>query len=65
MHGIISGAILGVAVIAFIGVYRSIGNWKTTKRRPPGWVLGIQVGLQLLLGFVALFFALWIMFVGA
>lgn len=64
MHGMVLGAILGVAAIAFMGAYRSIDNWKNTRRRPPVWVLGLQVGLQVLLGLISLIFGLWIMLFG-
>jgi hypothetical protein len=64
MHGLVSGAILGVAAIAFMGAYRSVSNWNNSAKRPPGWVLAIQVGLQVALGITAAIFALFVMFVG-
>ena len=64
MDGIIIGAILGVAFMAFLGAARSVRNWKSTTRRPPAWVLGIQVGLQVVLGIVALIFAIYFLIAG-
>ncbi|MCZ7607253.1 MAG: hypothetical protein M5U25_14525 [Planctomycetota bacterium] len=64
MHGLVVGAILGVAAIAFIGAWRSINNWKTSSRRPPAWVLVIQVGLQIALGVTAAVFAIYFMLFG-
>jgi len=64
MHGILSGALLGMGVIAFVGVYRSLQNWKNSKRRPPVWVLGIQLVAQAAIGLTSIVFALWFMFAG-
>ena len=64
MHGLIVGAILGVAFMGFMGAYRSVRNWKATKRRPPVWVLAIQVGLQAALGLVSLTYAIYFMVAG-
>ncbi|MCB9893186.1 MAG: hypothetical protein H6839_01905 [Planctomycetes bacterium] len=64
MHGLIVGAILGVAFMGFMGAYRSVRTWKSVKRRPPVWVLGIQVGLQVALGVVALVYAIYFMIGG-
>jgi hypothetical protein len=64
MHGVIVGAILGIAFIAFVGAGRSVRNWKASKKRPPVWLLGLQVGLQVALGIVAAAFALYFMLAG-
>jgi phosphate/sulfate permease len=64
MHGLVVGAILGVGAIAFVGAYRSVNNWKTSSRRPPAWVIAIQVGLQIALGITAAMFAIYFMLFG-
>jgi hypothetical protein len=64
MHGVIVGAILGVAFMGFMGAYRSVRNWSNSKRRPPVWVLAVQVGLQAALGLVALIYAIYFMVAG-
>jgi hypothetical protein len=59
MHGVLVGAVFGMAVLAFIGAWRSVQFWRGSKRRPHRWVLYIQVGAQVLLGLAALVFGIW------
>ncbi len=64
MHGVLTGAILGMAMIAFMGAYRSVANWRGSKRRPAKWAITIQVGLQVFLGLCCLVFGLWFLLFG-
>jgi hypothetical protein len=64
MHGILTGAVFGMTLIAFVGAWRSIQNWRGSKRRPPLWVLCIQVGAQVALGATALAFGIWFLVEG-
>lgn len=64
MHGVLTGAILGMAMIAFMGAYRSVANWRGSKRRPAKWAITIQVGLQVFLGLCCLVFGLWLLLFG-
>lgn len=59
MHGILVGAVFGMALIAFVGARRSVQYWRNSKRRPPVWVLYLQVGAQGLIGLTALVFGIW------
>ena len=45
-------------------VYRSLQNWKTSKRRPPVWVLGLQLVLQAAIGLTSVVAGFWFMFAG-
>lgn len=64
MHGVLVGAVFGMAVIAFVGAWRSVRNWRNSARRPARWVLGLQVGLQVMIGVVCVLFGLWFLIVG-
>jgi formate hydrogenlyase subunit 3/multisubunit Na+/H+ antiporter MnhD subunit len=64
MHGVLVGAVFGMAVIAFMGAWRSLRNWRNSARRPARWVVGLQVALQVALGAVCVAFGLWFLLVG-
>jgi heme/copper-type cytochrome/quinol oxidase subunit 3 len=59
MHGVLVGAIFGMGFIAFTGAWRSVQNWRSSKQRPSKVLLGIQVGLQVLIGVACVLFGLW------
>lgn len=64
MHGVLVGAILGMAVVAFMGAWRTVRNWRQSKARPARWVMALQVGLQVLLGLVCVVVGLWYFWFG-
>lgn len=64
MHGVLVGAVFGMAVIAFVGGWRSLRNWRNSVRRPARWVVGLQVALQVALGVVCVAFGLWFLWFG-
>jgi hypothetical protein len=64
MHGMLVGAVFGMAVIACVGAWRSVQYWRNSKRRPPVWVLYLQVGAQLLIALVAAAFGVWFLVFG-
>jgi len=64
MHGVLVGAVFGMAFIAFLGAWRSVRNWRMSKRRPGPVLVSIQVGLQVLVGVVCVLFGLYFLFVG-
>lgn len=64
MHGLIVGAIYGMGFIALTGGWRSVRNWRNSKKRPSRAVLIFQVALQVALGVTALVFATWFMLYG-
>jgi hypothetical protein len=59
MQGLLTGAVFGMAFLAFVGAYRSVQYWRGSKRRPHKWVLYTQVGAQVVLGLAALVFGIW------
>lgn len=67
MHGLLSGAILGIAFIAFAGAARSWRNWKQSDEgaRPPRILMVLSLLLQVLLGALAAAFGLWFALAGA
>jgi predicted transporter len=65
MYGILVGAVFGMAFIAFMGAWRSLRNWQTSRRRPGKVLLGVQVGLQALMGLVCLLVGLYFLLAGS
>lgn len=55
MHGVLIGAILGMAAVCFAGAYRSWRNWQNTdpRKRPARGLALFVTGLQVLLGIAA------------
>lgn len=64
MHGLLVGAIFGMAAVAFMGAWRSVRNWRSSARRPARALLVVQVGLQVLLGLLCVLFGLWFLWFG-
>jgi hypothetical protein len=64
MHGILVGAVFGMAVLAFVGAWRGVQAWRNSKRRPAMWIVAIQVGIQLAIGLAAFVFGVWFLVVG-
>jgi hypothetical protein len=64
MHGVMVGAVFGMAFIAFAGARRSVRNWQTSRRRPGKALLYIQVGLQVAIGFICLIVGLYFLLFG-
>jgi hypothetical protein len=64
MHGILVGGIFGMAFISFMGAWRSVRNWRSSKRRPGKTLLVIQVTGQVGIGLTAVLFGLWFLWFG-
>lgn len=64
MHGILVGAILGMAALAFLGAARSLRAWRGSKPRPALWVALLPIGLQVALGLGGLVFGFWFLLIG-
>lgn len=64
MHGLLVGAIFGMAFIAFMGAWRSVQNWRGSRQRPNRVLMFIQVGLQVALGIAAVVFGIWFFWFG-
>lgn len=64
MHGVLVGAVLGMAVLAFVGAGRSLRAWRGSKPRPPLGVALVPMILQVILGVGCLVFGLWFLLFG-
>ncbi len=59
MHGVITGAILGMGALALMNAVRGVRAWQTSERRPPVWAISVSVALQVVLGLAAIVFGIW------
>lgn len=64
MHGLLVGAMFGMGFVAFMGAWRSVENWRGSRRRPGKLRLAVQVGLQVALGLAAVTAGLWFLWFG-
>lgn len=64
MHGLLVGAVFGMAAVAFMGAWRSVRNWRTSKMRPARWVMVLQVALQALMGATCVVVGIWFAWFG-
>jgi hypothetical protein len=64
MHGILVGAVFGTSVLACVGVWRGVQTWRNSTRRPPLWMICIQVGVQAAIAIAAFIFGVWFLLAG-
>lgn len=65
MHGVIVGGIFGMSFVAFMGAWRSLHNWRSSKDRPSRLRLYLQLVGQLGIGVTALAFGIWFLIFGS
>lgn len=65
MDGVIVGGIFGMSFVAFMGAWRSVYNWRTSKDRPSRLRLYLQVVGQVGIALTALAFGIWFLIFGS
>jgi len=59
--GILIGAVFGMAVIAFLGAWRSVLTWRRSTSRPAVMVVWIQAGFQVVIGLACIIVGIWLL----